>query len=103
MKIQDILKGKFLVEKQSYHNWNFIVFITFLSLISITSSHIMDQEIRKITKINEEIKELKSEYASIQSRYIKIKLLSVLKTLLQSTGLKNLEYPPYEVILKDEK
>ncbi|WP_238785509.1 FtsL-like putative cell division protein [Blattabacterium cuenoti] len=97
MNIKDILKGKFLVQKQSYHNWNFIIFITFLSLMSITSSHIMDQEIRKITKINEEIKELKSEYASIQSRYLRIKLVSVLK---QSTKFKHVETAPYEVIIE---
>ncbi|WP_185874053.1 FtsL-like putative cell division protein [Blattabacterium cuenoti] len=99
--IKDILKGKFLVKKNAYSSWKFIVFITVLSLMSITSSHMMDIKIRNITKINEEIKELKSEYANIHSQFLQMQLESFLKKkLLNINGLKDLEDPPYELILK---
>ncbi|WP_185851194.1 FtsL-like putative cell division protein [Blattabacterium cuenoti] len=98
--IKDILKGKFLVKKNAYRSWTFIIFITILSLISITSSHIMDRKIKKITKLSEEIKELKSEYADIHSQYLKMKLSSVLNKLVNINGLKHLEEPPYELILE---
>ncbi|WP_185861493.1 FtsL-like putative cell division protein [Blattabacterium cuenoti] len=97
-KIQDILKGKFLVKKNAYRIWNFIFFITTLSLISITSSHIMDRKIRKITLLGEEIKELKSEYADLHSKCMKIQLASFIKKKLVNE-LKDLDSPPYELII----
>lgn len=100
--IKDILKGKFLVKEDAYRSWNFIVFLTVLSLISITSSHMMDRKIRKITQISEEIKELKSEYADVHSKCMKMQLASFLrKKLVHVNGLKHLEIPPYELILED--
>ncbi|WP_341654424.1 FtsL-like putative cell division protein [Blattabacterium cuenoti] len=99
--IPDILKGKFLVKKDAYRSWNFIVFITVLSLISITSSHIMDRKIREITKISEEIKELKSEYADLHSKCMKMQLASFIRKKLVN-GLKHLESPPYELVIIEE-
>ncbi|WP_185858738.1 FtsL-like putative cell division protein [Blattabacterium cuenoti] len=99
--IKDILKGKFLVKEDAYRSWNFIFFLTMLSLISITSSHIMDRKIRKITQISEEIKELKSEYAYIHSKCMQMQLASFLKKKLVHR-LKYVEEPPYELILDKE-
>jgi hypothetical protein len=65
--IKYILKGKFLVKEHASRSWNFIVFVTVLSLISIASSHMMDRKIRRITNLGEEIKELKSEYVDIHT------------------------------------
>ncbi|WP_185873493.1 FtsL-like putative cell division protein [Blattabacterium cuenoti] len=53
-----ILKGTFLVEKDSYHIWNLIIFFVIISLIIITSSHIMDHNIKIISKLYKEIKKL---------------------------------------------
>ncbi|WP_185878087.1 FtsL-like putative cell division protein [Blattabacterium cuenoti] len=52
------LKGTFLVEKNSYHTWIFILFIVIISFIIITSSHIMDYNIKIISKLYHEIKKL---------------------------------------------
>ncbi|WP_185860933.1 FtsL-like putative cell division protein [Blattabacterium cuenoti] len=100
--IQDILKGKFLVKEDAYRSWYFIVFITVLSLMSITSSHIMDRKIREITKISEEIKELKSEYADIHSKCMKMQLASFIRKKLIN-GLKHLKSPPYELVIEYKK
>ncbi|WP_185851782.1 FtsL-like putative cell division protein [Blattabacterium cuenoti] len=100
--IKDILKGKFLVKGNAYRSWNFIVFLTGLSLISITSSHLMDRKIRKMTKISEEIKELKSVYADVHSQCMKRQLASSLKKKLDNK-LKYLKEPPYELILEEKQ
>ncbi|WP_185855709.1 FtsL-like putative cell division protein [Blattabacterium cuenoti] len=100
--IKDILKGKFLIKKNAYKSWNFIIFLALLSLISITSSHLMDHKIRKMNKINEEIKELKSEYAYIHSKYIQMQLESFFKKKL-SNRLKHLDSPPYELKYESNK
>ncbi|WP_185883118.1 FtsL-like putative cell division protein [Blattabacterium cuenoti] len=102
MSIQDILKGTFLIQKNSHKTWNFIIFLTALSLISITSSHIMDRKIREFTKISEEVIGLKSEYAYLHSKCMKMQLASFLQKKL-SHKLKHLEEPPYELILNDQK
>ncbi|WP_185877046.1 FtsL-like putative cell division protein [Blattabacterium cuenoti] len=101
-QIKDFLKGEFLIKENAYRNWNFIFLMTILSLISITSSHIMDRRIRKISKISEEIKELKSEYADLHSKCMKMQLASFLKKKLVNR-LKYLEEPPYKLILEKKK
>ncbi|WP_185856393.1 FtsL-like putative cell division protein [Blattabacterium cuenoti] len=99
--IKEILKGKFLVEENASRSWSFIIFLTFLSLISITSSHIMDRKIKKLTQMSEEIKELKSIYADLHSQCMQMQLASVLNKLVK--GLKHLEEPPYELILEEKQ
>ncbi|XOD68758.1 MAG: FtsL-like putative cell division protein [Flavobacteriales bacterium AspAUS03] len=103
ISIRDILKGNFLVKEDAYRNWNFILFLTVLALISITSSHMIDKKIQQIDKLHEEIRELKSEYASVHSRLMQMQLGSTVKRLVASKGLKLLEEPPYELILPKKK
>ncbi|XOD67535.1 MAG: FtsL-like putative cell division protein [Flavobacteriales bacterium Tduv] len=103
ISIQDILKGNFLVKEDAYRNWNFILFLAMLALISITSSHIIDNKIRRINKLYEEIRELKSEYASIHSKLMQMQLGSTVKKIVYPRGLKPLKEPPYELILSDKK
>ncbi|WP_223843735.1 FtsL-like putative cell division protein [Blattabacterium cuenoti] len=100
--IKYFLKGKFLIKEDAYRSWNFIVFMTILSLISITSSHLMDKKIRTITQISEEIKELKSEYADLHSKCMKKQLASFLRKKLVN-GLKHLEGPPYELVVEKDQ
>ncbi|XCI75806.1 MAG: FtsL-like putative cell division protein [Flavobacteriales bacterium] len=103
ISIRDILKGNFLIKEDAYRNWNFILFLTVLALISITSSHMIDKKIQQVDKIHEEIRELKSEYASIHSRLMQMRLGSTVKRLMATNGLKPLREPPYELILPNKK
>lgn len=87
VSIQDILKGNFLVNTQdAMHSWNFICFITVLAFISITSSHIIDNQINYINKLYQEIRILKSEYANIHTQLNRLELIS---KIVNNKNIKN--------------
>ena len=57
----NVVKGKSLVSDDAFRNWRFIIFLSFLALIMIASSHSADKKVHRIAELNDEVKELKSE------------------------------------------
>jgi len=47
----DILKGKFLVDEDAFKNWRMIIFLSFLALIMIGSSHSADKKVHEIARL----------------------------------------------------
>ncbi|WP_185868694.1 FtsL-like putative cell division protein [Blattabacterium cuenoti] len=90
-----ILTGKFLVDKNAYQVWYFLIYITFLSFISITNSHLTVYQIQKCLCMKKEVEELHAEYADVHHTYMKMKFFyflhkkdpNILKTFQQSTSM----------------
>lgn len=79
ISILDIIKGNFLVRNyNSIKNWIFIIFITILAFICITSSHTLDNKIIYMNKLHKEIEDLKSEYNNINIEIMRIKFQSII-------------------------
>ncbi len=51
--LYNILKGKFLVDEDAKKNWGFIIFLTFLALLMITSSHQIDRKVQRYSIIEQ--------------------------------------------------
>ena len=47
----NVVKGKFLVSDDAFRNWRFIIFLSFLALIMIASSHSADKKVHKIAEL----------------------------------------------------
>ena len=47
-----ILKGKFLVDEDAQKNWGFIIFLTLLALLMISSSHQIDNKVKWATMLS---------------------------------------------------
>ena len=62
----NLLKGKFLISDDAFKNWRFIFFLSALSLIVIASSHRADKKVYRIAQLNNEVKEIKSEFADVR-------------------------------------
>ena len=97
-EIKNILKGKFLVEgNDAIRNWTFIIFLFFLGVVMITSSHSADKKVYQIAKLNDEVNELKSQFVDVRLQLQKVKLESSLLEKLKSKGLKQPEKPPQKI------
>ena len=72
--ILDVLKGKFLVSGDAPKNWLFIIFVSFLATVMIGSSHNADKKVHQIAALNEEVKELRSEFVDLRSDVQRLKL-----------------------------
>ena len=69
----NLLKGKFLISDEAFKNWRFIIFLSFLALIMIASSHSADKKVHYIAELNNDVKELKSEYVDVRMKLMQAK------------------------------
>ncbi|MDX1363951.1 FtsL-like putative cell division protein [Arenibacter latericius] len=101
--ILDLLRGKFLVSGGAPKNWMFIIFISFLATVMITSSHNADSKVHRIAALNEEVKELRSEFVDVRSDMQKLKLESTILRAVEDKGLLPSETPPKKIKVKTVK
>ncbi|AXG69794.1 hypothetical protein KORDIASMS9_02021 [Kordia sp. SMS9] len=95
--IYDILKGKFLIKDDAIKNWRFILFASFLALIMIASSHWADEKVHKIARLNDQVKELKSEFVETRTTLQQLKLESYITEKVAKSGLAPSENPPKKI------
>lgn len=94
MKIYDVLKGGFLVNEDAFKNWRIIIFIVFLLLFMISSSHNADRKVMLISSMNSEMKMLKSLYIDSGTRLTRMKMESSVRENLKERGLASSKTPP---------
>lgn len=97
--LKEILKGDFLIKEDAHKHWKFLLFLTLLALIIVTSSHIMDNKVRSLTFLNDQLKELKSQYAETHTELMKSKLRSSIEEKAFKQGLEKSLEPPIEIPL----
>jgi len=100
--IFNLLKGDFLVNKDSFKNWRFILFVVALLLLMIASAHSSDKKVMEIAKLTNENKELRAEFLDKRSISMGMRLESTVRKKVIDLGIKPSEQPPQviKVILK---
>ena len=99
----NIIKGKFLVSDDALKNWRFIVFLSFLALIMISSSHSADKKVHRIAKLSNEVKELKSEYVDVRMKLMQSRMESKIINAMVGRGLTPSETPPQKIKIVTKK
>ncbi len=100
--IYDILRGKFLINEDALKNWKFIIFLSVLALIMISSAHSADRKVHEIAKLNNEVKELRSEFVDMRSKLMKVKMESKVVAQMEKKGLKPSTNPPHKIKIKSQ-
>lgn len=96
----DILRGKFLVSGGAPKNWLFIIYVSFLATVMIASSHSADGKVHRIAALDEEVKELRSEFVDMRSDMQELKLESTVLGIVEKEGLFPSETPPKKIKVK---
>ncbi|QNJ96939.1 FtsL-like putative cell division protein [Constantimarinum furrinae] len=99
----NLIKGKFLVSDDALKNWRFIVFLSFLALIMIASSHSADKKVHKIAQLNNDVKELKSEYVDVRMKVMQSKLETKIIAAMARRGLQPSVEPPQKIKITNKK
>src|ERR1041385_4929365 len=63
----NIFSGNFLSKDNVIHQLPFILFLTLIGLGYIANGYLAEKSVREISRINNELKELKSEYITTKS------------------------------------
>lgn len=101
--ILNILKGKFLISGDAPKNWLFIIFASFLATVMIASSHSADRKVHQLAALNEEVKELRSEFVDVRSNVQRLKLESTITRTVGEKGLYPSEVPPRKIRVKSTR
>lgn len=99
--VYDILKGKFLVDEDAPKNWTMLLFLAFLALIMIASSHSIDKKVQKIADLNKEMREMRDAFIATRSDLMKIKMESSVVRKMEEKGLYMADNPPQKIIVKE--
>lgn len=100
--LYDILKGKFLVSNDAFKNWRFILFCTLLAIFMIGSSHSAEQKVHEIAKLNDDVRELRSEFTDMRSSLMRIKMESTISRTMAGRGIRPSEVPPTKIVVKQK-
>jgi len=98
----DLLKGKFLISDDAFKNWRFIFFISVLMMLMIGSSHSADKKVHKIAQLNNEFKEIKSEYVDVRMILMQSKMETKIISAMEKNELVPSENPPQKIIIKKQ-
>lgn len=99
----NIIKGKFLVSEEGLKNWRFIIFLSVLALVMIGSSHSADKKVHKISLLNAQVKELKSEYVDVRMRLMQVRMESRIINAMAGRGLQPSTAPPKRILIVGDK
>jgi len=88
-------KGKTVNNKENItRHLPFVLFLSGLLLVYIFLTHRTDRKLRKIEKLNKEVKELYSEYITLQTEILNGSRGSNLEEKMAKYGIKPATQPP---------
>jgi len=97
-----ILNGEFLTKEFVLNNLNFIFFIIFLLLLSVSEGYYGKQLFEQVEQIQKETEEITAEYVEAKAKLEEITQRQVLIDKLEQRGLKE-TINPTKVIRINEK
>ncbi|MEW7277156.1 FtsL-like putative cell division protein [Aquimarina sp. 2201CG1-2-11] len=98
--VYDIVKGKFLIADDAMKNWRMLLFLSFLAIIMIASSHNAESKVHEIAKLNNEVRELRTQFVDGKTELMRLKMESSIIKKMTRKGLKRPANPPRKIIVK---
>jgi hypothetical protein len=92
--VVSILNGTFLTRESVLGNMSFILFASFLMICYISYGYFTERTVRDLQRVDQELKELRSEYITIRSELEKTEQQSKVAQNISALGLKETLEPP---------
>ena len=102
--VYSLLKAKYLIDEGSMKNWRFIVFLILIAILMIGNSHSDEQKLFRITEMESEVKELRSEFVDRRSELMELKMESTVSKKMEEKGIVPSSVPPKKIkVIKEEE
>lgn len=101
--VYNLLKGKFLIGKDAFKNWQIILFVVLLLMVMIYRAHKTDEKVLKIAQLNNEIRELKAEFLDTRTKVMQLELESTVQKKVAQRGLLPTQNPPKKIKVVQSK
>ena len=100
--VSNVVSGNFLSKESTIKNMPFIFFLSFLAICYIANGYYADDQVRRVNRLTNEIKELRTQYIVVKdSLVVKSKQTEVARSLAaKQTGIKESVVPPKKIVVK---
>jgi hypothetical protein len=98
--IYSLLKAKFLIDDDALKTWKFIIFLFSLAMLMIYFNHNYDEKNYKITRLTNEVKELRSRFVDTRSELMKLKMESTISKKMEERQILPSSVPPKKIVIK---
>ncbi|EMY80426.1 S-adenosyl-methyltransferase [Psychroflexus gondwanensis] len=100
--LANILKGKFLVSDGAFNHWVFIVFCALLAIIMIASSHSAERKVYQVAELNQQLRELRSEFVDTRKTVMQKKMESNVAKKMEKRSIGLSDQRPYKITIKSQ-
>ncbi len=92
-----------MISDDSCKNWRIIIFVSFLAIAMIASSHKADEKVHVSDRLNNDVKELRSIFVDGRSKLMRLKMESTIIEKVKGKGIQISEIPPIKIKVKSQK
>lgn len=78
----------------------YILYFTLVGIFYIGNSHYADKTIRKITKLDQEVQDLRADYTTMKADYMYASKQSEVAARVKKLGLVESDTPPYKIVVE---
>ena len=90
--LKDILGGD-LLSTGTFKFFRYLLYLALLAFIYIANNYYAENNIREISKLRKELKELRYEYINVKTRLMQIEKQSQIAKILEKSGIKKNNQP----------
>lgn len=98
-----VFSGTFLTNEKTLKHLPFVMFLALLAILYIANGYYADDKIREVNKINNQLKELRSEYISTKSDLMFVSKQSEVAKAAEPLGIKEPVVPPMKIEIDTTK
>jgi len=95
--LSSVFSGTFLTNERTLKHVPFILFLALLAILYIANGYYADDIVRKVNKVSNQNKELRSEYISTKSDLMFVSKQSEVAKSVEEMGLKEPVVPPLKI------
>lgn len=99
----DVINGNFLAKESVVNSLPYIFFLTFIALCYIGNGYYAEDTVRDINNMNNQLKELRSEYLTTKSELMFKSKQSEVASALEPMGIKESVVPPKKIVITVNK
>ena len=95
--------GKLASKNLLVTSWRMVLFISSLAILVIYSSHKVDQKVIRISKLNEELKDLRSRHIDMRTRLMSLSKTTKVAEEVEKLGLFESLDAPFKIQVQNKK
>lgn len=95
LRVDSVFEGGLPVQYLPY-----VLYLTGIGIFYIGNSHYAEKTIRSITKIQNEVEDLRADFTTLKADYMKDSKQSEVADKVEKIGLKESSQPPYKLVIR---